>query len=559
MKKIVLSILLLFLFVYPKNALAVPSVVTNRPDGTFLFNGQPYFPIGFSPQSLVYNVSETDWQDLKNSGINFTNDGNNPGRFAELNNKLKAQDLNVVIISYGPGHSALDATAQSNLAKNENNFLGYYGFDEPTFDMGGYRSLSPERQAYYQTIFQNDPNHFIWTNHFQYGPWDQWWAQTLLAIVNYNILSRSSVSGADVYAEDWEGVGVRAQAHKDVVGKVIPELQKIRPGINGGVIMIITGYSQNSFQARLGGAVDAIINGANGIVFYFDNADSKIYEWTDYWRLPWLTTPGIWEKWRELSAYNEIKQVASILKEAYPGLTGTINSAVTAGNIRLLAKNGTDGKLYLFAANENASNDVQTGFSGLPAGNYYEITQKQTFSAAQLSSFTFPKHSVRIYVQTTPTRPALCQSATVSKTTLGPGESLTITSTANNSDVKTFSYAFYNLDNLFGPGNPKGIYFISPTIQYVRSDNTTPPVTTHSITVTYDELNKPDLNWNSQKPIKIQVNGYFTNSQGGFSLHNPNCVVKFDITKVDILDLRQLLANFTNIFDYNKIVENFGK
>ena len=29
--------------------------------------------------------------------------------------------------------------------------------------------------------------------------------------------------------------------------------------------------------------------------------------------------------------------------------------------------------------------------------------------------------------------------------------------------------------------------------------------------------------------------------------------------RVDILDLRQLLGNFTNIFDYNLVVGNFGK
>lgn len=131
-----------------------------------------------------------------------------------------------------------------------------------------------------------------------------------------------------------------------------------------------------------------------------------------------------------------------------------------------------------------------------------------------------------------PVRPALCKSATISKTTLGPGESLTITSTANTNKIKTFTYAFYNLDNFYPTppaNNPKGIFFVANT-HYVRSDSTTPPVTTHAITVTYNELNKPDRNWNSKKPIKIQVNAYFTNSQGGSSLPDAKCVVKFNMT-----------------------------
>lgn len=130
-----------------------------------------------------------------------------------------------------------------------------------------------------------------------------------------------------------------------------------------------------------------------------------------------------------------------------------------------------------------------------------------------------------------PARPALCQSATISSSTLSSGGSLTITSTANTSDIKTFTYAFYNLDNLYGPNNPKPIFFVANT-HYVRSDSTTPPVNppSHSVTINYDEINKQDLNWSSQKPTKIQVNAYFTNSQGGFSLPDARCVVKFNIT-----------------------------
>jgi len=131
----------------------------------------------------------------------------------------------------------------------------------------------------------------------------------------------------------------------------------------------------------------------------------------------------------------------------------------------------------------------------------------------------------------TPTRPALCQSTTVSSSTLSSGGSLTITSTANTSDITTFTYAFYNEDNLADPNNPatvKPIFFTAGT-HYQRSTTNPPDPHSDSITVTYDELNHPDLNWGGQKPIKIHVNGYFTNSQG-FSWPDANCVVQFTVS-----------------------------
>ncbi|MCL5095918.1 MAG: hypothetical protein M1575_04330 [Patescibacteria group bacterium] len=554
MKKIFLPFLFLLLFVYPKNTFAM--TVANRSDGTFLLDGKPYFLIGFSPQSLVYNVTSSDWQDLKNSGVNFTNDGNNPYRFAELNTKLKANGINVAIISYGPGHSTLDATAQSNLAKNESNFLGYYGFDEPTITKGyydDYRSLSPERELYYQTIFQNDPNHFIWTNHFQYDDtWNPSWENyknpppTFPMLVNYNIPSRSSVTGTDVY-DNWVKVGYLSGVHKKVAKDVALELQKLRSGINGGVIMIIPGYSQATYDNRLNSAIDAVIHGANGVVFYFDNADWKIQEWTrdpKNWDkfLPWLTDE-VWTKWKTLSAYTEIKQVSSILNSAYPGLTGTINSSITA-NLPILAKNGTDNKLYLFLANESA-NDIQASIQGIPANSsFYEIISKRTVSSSQLSSFIFPKYSTQIYVQgipsvtATPTPPSCIVQG---YKTLMPGNANTEpaksqTITINGTGGGTFTNNPYIVNNVANGSHTVSAsvpqnYKVGYTLCYNRIDcHNDQPVINSSVEVNCNE-GYVDLWWHYYK-------------------------------KIDIVDLRNFLTNFLKpltIFDYNKMVENFGE
>lgn len=129
----------------------------------------------------------------------------------------------------------------------------------------------------------------------------------------------------------------------------------------------------------------------------------------------------------------------------------------------------------------------------------------------------------------TPARPSLCQLATVSQNTLRPGESLTITSMAKSSNIKSFTYGFYNLDNLYGSGNPKPIYFTANT-HYVVSDAVATPTNTHTRTVSFSDLDKPDLNWNSQKPVKIQVNAYFTNTENQFSAPEAACVVTFTLT-----------------------------
>ncbi|EKE06361.1 MAG: hypothetical protein ACD_19C00016G0034 [uncultured bacterium] len=125
----------------------------------------------------------------------------------------------------------------------------------------------------------------------------------------------------------------------------------------------------------------------------------------------------------------------------------------------------------------------------------------------------------------------VCQFAFVSKTSLfGSADSLSITSIATTSDITGFSYGFYNLDNLYGPDNPKPIWFTSGN-QYVVGA-TTSPTNTNTITVSYNDLNKPDLNWDptgTKKPTKIQVNAFFGNS-AGWNHSDPKCVVQFNIT-----------------------------
>lgn len=145
----------------------------------------------------------------------------------------------------------------------------------------------------------------------------------------------------------------------------------------------------------------------------------------------------------------------------------------------------------------------------------------------------------------TPIPSPVCQSTTISKTSLsGPGDSLTITSTATTSNITGFLYGFYNLDNLYGPSNPKPIWF-TPNTDYTHAD-TVSPTNSHTTTITYDELNKSDYNWHG-KPTNIQVNAFFGNSAG--STHSdPNCVERFNITLAPstTLSCTSLTSNVAN-------------
>lgn len=204
----------------------------------------------------------------------------------------------------------------------------------------------------------------------------------------------------------------------------------------------------------------------------------------------------------------------------------------------------------------------------------YAFTQStDTINASNPLNIIIPP--ISIVRLTIAPRPKLCSSATISSSTISSSSPLTVTTTANK-PVKTFSLAFYNLDNLYGPGDPKPIYFEAGKT-FIISKKAPNPTQTMSFTINYADIDKPDLNNNSQKPTNIQVNGYFIDpATGQTSLPDAHCVVQFKTTlpgdiwgkggkpdgKVDMSDFNKMVADFGNpytIFDYNILVGNWGK
>ncbi|MBU1457925.1 hypothetical protein KJ845_04440, partial [Patescibacteria group bacterium] len=137
-------------------------------------------------------------------------------------------------------------------------------------------------------------------------------------------------------------------------------------------------------------------------------------------------------------------------------------------------------------------------------------------------------------------RPDVCDSSTISPTVLVKDNSLeiTVTGTPPESTINYFQLSFYNTDNLYPPppdDNPKPIWFTAGThyerMCYADGSSSGCSINGNSatFTISYDELNHPDLNWGGGYPVNIRVNGYFGLADGGFSRFDANCVESFNM------------------------------
>lgn len=128
-----------------------------------------------------------------------------------------------------------------------------------------------------------------------------------------------------------------------------------------------------------------------------------------------------------------------------------------------------------------------------------------------------------------------CESLTISTSTLSSGGSLTITAKAKNSNIKTFSYRFYNTDNA-----NKTIKFKvgTATPDYTRTIANAFTSNTNTITVNFSQMDRNDMNWASEvygnpKPKNIKVAAYFTDLNNITSKNDTKCEVTFVSKSID--------------------------
>ncbi len=132
-------------------------------------------------------------------------------------------------------------------------------------------------------------------------------------------------------------------------------------------------------------------------------------------------------------------------------------------------------------------------------------------------------------------RQNLCSSATTSSTYLKPGQSSTVTSTANT-NVNTFFYAFYNLDNPNTTNNivcsatqiagwattqgscPNGTY------QLLRTNTYTTARTSETTTFPASSIFVNDANYGGTLAKNLQINGYYIIDGRPLSIPEVACV-----------------------------------
>lgn len=143
--------------------------------------------------------------------------------------------------------------------------------------------------------------------------------------------------------------------------------------------------------------------------------------------------------------------------------------------------------------------------------------------------------------------PLTCGSLNVDKTTLSSNESVRLSSSTGGEDATIFTYAVYNRDNEYGPGNPKPVCVTSGgdydtitkdcpdgTHHLSFKDPTTSPRTRGFKTVSYRELFVADKNNGGKILERAQFNAFFGTDDGYFTHSQPQCVAYVSATPKDI-------------------------
>jgi hypothetical protein len=152
----------------------------------------------------------------------------------------------------------------------------------------------------------------------------------------------------------------------------------------------------------------------------------------------------------------------------------------------------------------------------------------QTSQQSALESATFtPPASTKVG------KADLCESLVLSKDTISTGETLTLTANAKNSDIKKFTFEFFNLDNIVNK-KPKAIGFPKEN-PFVKTLTFGMTKKTASVSINFSDLDRPDVNWHyyMNRPKNIWVEVYFTDSNNRLSKYDSNCAKKFVAKTVD--------------------------
>lgn len=132
-----------------------------------------------------------------------------------------------------------------------------------------------------------------------------------------------------------------------------------------------------------------------------------------------------------------------------------------------------------------------------------------------------------------PSRPSLCGSTTISTTSVTDNASIIMTSQTSGDTANYFTYAVYNMDNLYSANNPKPVCVPGSvtwehncpvgTMPLILSDPSTATRTSGTVTFKTEDVFVNDYFWNNQKVDSVKISAYFLKTGGLISLPDTNC------------------------------------
>ena len=191
-----------------------------------------------------------------------------------------------------------------------------------------------------------------------------------------------------------------------------------------------------------------------------------------------------------------------------------------------------------------ASNSDMTGITAAGAAAniqcWADMIKNDTTQDYDYNDFTI------IFGYTSGTRPEICGSSSVAPATVPLGTSMVLTATTNGAQINEVWWQLYNMDNLYGPDNPKPICWGNeprklacdqldpygnpncPCPQggenLIFSDPNKTLRTTGTMTLPYKSIFLADKSYGGKQVTHARVSAFFSTTGGPGSLANGNCM-----------------------------------
>lgn len=391
----------------------LPNQVTDvktQPDGPFLVDSAPTFPIGFTagpPTGMATPDGKNAMAYLRREGYTFQlwycpKNTWGPQKEAQLDDLLReanAQGMHVVIsiddLQHIPaGDTAKIAELRRVVKKYRDNpaVLFWKGDDEPQWGKVPVENL----RAYYETIRQLDPHHPIWITQAPRGTVEEWkpYARYFdIGAVDIYPISYPPGTHSGIANKDISVVGDYAKRIRESTDYRKPTMMILQICWSGvakpGNTLRFPTFAQERYMTY-----QAIIDGARGLVYFGGNVAAC------------LDTRDAAYGWNWHFYHHVLKPVLDQLSPdgpLYPALIAPASSLkVTSNGDAAMEYTVRESGQYIYLlASRREGSTVQVTFSGLPAkvqeGDVlYESPRKLRVNDGSFTDW-FAPHDVHVY------------------------------------------------------------------------------------------------------------------------------------------------------------------